>query len=544
MKRNLACMLLCMLTNFLFAHDAHYEKTVLKHWNIEKEKKVIDGSFYMYKNNLVYIEDANDKVYAFPITSFSKADQAYVQHKYEHIEAINEKLIAPSTTAPTNSSTTNFNYPFWIALFLLIGIAVVVFIYLKKPRLNYLAPVLIISASAALFGFSLKALKSLQSTTAPAFIDAAFAAFKPNVHTYWDSTYFYVESKGIPTTHEMMVGISNHGWQQQVPIPQCYVGANAWPIPLNPVLAANPIPVDNIHFTRGAIAIAVNGVPIFNVHTNTGVDSYVDGQLDNFGGHCGRADDYHYHIAPLHLYGTNPTSMPIAFGLDGYAVYGSVEADGSAMQALDANHGHAYNGTYHYHGTATAPYMIANMAGVVTEDATHQLIPQAAAHPVRPGLTPLSGALITACIPNSTNNGYNVTYTRNGLTDSVVYSWNTTGQYTFKFYTNGALDSTKNYNGFVQCAVPITLGMPMQETASRFITIFPNPSNGQFNLSFKNTSEQKEVRGINVYNLQGALLYHSTTFEPVIETKNWGKGVYLLHLQLSTGDYHQKLMVQ
>jgi hypothetical protein len=62
-----------MLTNFLFAHDAHYEKTVLKHWNIEKENKVIDGSFYMYKNNLVYIEDANDKVYAFPITSFSES---------------------------------------------------------------------------------------------------------------------------------------------------------------------------------------------------------------------------------------------------------------------------------------------------------------------------------------------------------------------------------------------------------------------------------------------------------------------------------------
>jgi hypothetical protein len=188
--------------------------------------------------------------------------------------------------------------------------------------------------------------------------------------------------------------------------------------------------------------------------------------------------------------------------------------------------------------------MIANMAGVVTEDATHQLIPQAAAHPVRSGLTPLNGALITACIPNSTNNGYNVTYTRNGITDSVVYSWTANGQYTFKFYTNGALDSTKNYNGFVQCAVPITLGMPTQETASIAITVFPNPSSGQFNLRFSNPTEQKEVRAVDVYNLQGALLYHSNTFQPIIETKNWGKGIYLLHLQLSTRAYHQKLMIQ
>jgi hypothetical protein len=120
----------------------------------------------------------------------------------------------------------------------------------------------------------------------------------------------------------------------------------------------------------------------------------------------------------------------------------------------------------------------------------------------------------------------------------------TNGQYTFKFYTNGALDSTKNYNGFVQCAVPITLGMPTQETASIAITVFPNPSSGQFNLRFSNPTEQKEVRAVDVYNLQGALLYHSNTFQPIIETKNWGKGIYLLHLQLSTRAYHQKLMIQ
>ncbi|MFN8331992.1 MAG: hypothetical protein U0T81_12390 [Saprospiraceae bacterium] len=36
---------------------------------------------------------------------------------------------------------------------------------------------------------------------------------------------------------------------------------------------------------------------------------------------------------------------------------------------------------------------IGKMAGQVTEDNTHQLIPQAAAHPVRVGQNPLRGAL-------------------------------------------------------------------------------------------------------------------------------------------------------
>lgn len=32
-----------------------------------------------------------------------------------------------------------------------------------------------------------------------------------------------------------------------------------------------------------------------------GDDACLFGELDEFGGHCGRADDYHYHLAPVHL---------------------------------------------------------------------------------------------------------------------------------------------------------------------------------------------------------------------------------------------------
>ena len=59
-------------------------------------------------------------------------------------------------------------------------------------------------------------------------------------------------------------------------------------------------------------------MPIFNPLNNRGDDAYLFGELDNFGGHCGRADDYHYHLAPVHLEKTIGKGLPIAYALDGY----------------------------------------------------------------------------------------------------------------------------------------------------------------------------------------------------------------------------------
>ena len=125
----------------------------------------------------------------------------------------------------------------------------------------------------------------------------AFEAFVKSrgIQTRWNERFFFVESRGIPD-HRMMVGIT--AWQQQVPLPQPYTGENSWQIPLHPVPAKKPLSAKN-RFLRGAIAIAANGVPIFNPLNNRGDDAYLFGELDEFGGHCGRADDYHYHIAPV-----------------------------------------------------------------------------------------------------------------------------------------------------------------------------------------------------------------------------------------------------
>ena len=90
---------------------------------------------------------------------------------------------------------------------------------------------------------------------------------------------------------------------------------------------------------------------------------------------------------------------------------------------------------HHYHGSDQAPYTIGRMVGKVTEDATLQIIPQPRANPVRPSLTPLNGAVITDFVPNSSGNGYILTYERNGQSTKVDYSWTNTGKYTFSLST-------------------------------------------------------------------------------------------------------------
>lgn len=235
-----------------------------------------------------------------------------------------------------------------------------------------------------------------------------FSAFSSSVKTLKSGQYYLVESTGLPL-HNMMIGITN--WQQQVPVPQPYSGSNAWKIPVSPKPAATPISAKNNLF-RGAIALAADGVPIFNALNNRGEDSYLIGELDKWGGHCGRADDYHYHVAPLHLSRTVGATKPIAYALDGYPIYGALEPDGLKMKKLDSLNGHVYKGKYHYHGTNTYPYINGGMYGQVTVK-EGQVDPQPVARPFRPDGQPLSGAKITE-FARSGDSKFALTYTYNG----------------------------------------------------------------------------------------------------------------------------------
>lgn len=455
MKKILFLSLFTLLSQFLYAHlGGHENHAHLREWQIEQQ--TIQGAFLMMKDGWVYIETSEKEMHKYPLGQFSEIDQEVIHQKQAIVHALNQFPIAD----PRNKV--------FHQVFLLMAFSLLLLISIYKIKFNsQYRPVFLLSAMillVALYSFK-DALQAL-ITTDPLFIESAFDPFKPNVNTYWDEEYFYVESKGIPA-HQMMVGITS--WQQQVPIPQCYTGTNAWSIPLHPVLASSPLSTAE-HFMKGAIALAANGVPIFNARNNQGIDSYLAGELDAFGGHCGRADDYHYHIAPLHLEDATSDILPIAFALDGFAVYGQLEANGTPMQSLDENNGHfGDDGVYHYHGTTTYPYMIGSMVGEVTLDPStpapeDQIIPQAFARPVRPPQSPLNGAEIVDFELTSASS-YQLTYQLDNDNYTIDYSWSAEGQVDFEFTNPQGNTNNSNYNNFISCEIeqdsPFLLSSPV-----------------------------------------------------------------------------------
>jgi hypothetical protein len=274
---------------------------------------------------------------------------------------------------------------------------------------------------------------------------APFLAFAPAVKATWDDRWLYVESNGLPA-HTTMVGIRS--WQQQVPLPQSYFGRNAWQIPLHPALADKPISAKTALF-RGAIAIAANGVPIFNALNNRGEDTLKAGELDDFGGHSGRADDYHYHTAPLFLQKILGPDKPIAYALDGYPIYGLFDDEHpcpcGGTHALDEFNGHfGKDGTYHYHATLAFPYINGGMRGVVTVRGD-QIDPQPRTRPVRDFLQPLRGARVSGFTTLSPTS-WTLEYTLGGKVCSVHFEQATSTTITFVFTDASGARTTHTYS--------------------------------------------------------------------------------------------------
>lgn len=270
---------------------------------------------------------------------------------------------------------------------------------------------------------------------------AAFQAFAPKVSIRADGQFLYVESDGMPA-HNMMVGIT--AWQQQVPLPQPYTGANAWRVPLNPVPAKTPASIKN-RFLRGAIALAANGIPIFNPQNNRGEISAEIGELDQWGGHCGRADDYHYHAAPLHLQSVLGKGQPIAYALDGYPIFGLTEPDGSAPAQLDAFNGHSTPALgYHYHASLKYPYVNGGFHGEVVER-DGQVDPQPRAGGVREALQALRGARITGFTAKD-GKAFSLKYTVATETRYVNYTQLDAGAVKFDFVDGRGQTRTETYS--------------------------------------------------------------------------------------------------
>ena len=516
----------------LQGHDAHYQDTKPRIW--ETSSGTVIGSFYLVKNDNVLIEEPSGNIRRLSIASLSPKDKDFIAQKQAWIEKINQlhrisakpneghSFNTAATTADAKNPSTN-RPEAMIITFVLLALAFLIRFTPKLQPLRFAVPALATVILLTASSFTFRSMKWMGLSTRISFLDSAFSYYKPSISTRSDNNYYYVESLGLPD-HEMMIGIT--AWQQQVPIPQCYVGTNAWSIPMNPTIAATPVPVNQNHFLRGAIALAVNGIPIFNPYTNTGVDAFLDGQLDQYGGHSGRADDYHYHIAPSVLYNKIPKTSPVAFALDGFAIYGNLEPDGSAQKSLDANHGHyGSDGIYHYHSSAAAPYMIGNMVGTVTEDATMQIIPQAAAKGVRPALTPLKGATITHCHPYPNGNGFKLTYTLNADKDTVDYSWTNNGDYTYKFITPAGT-TTNNYKGQALCKV--TVGNKRLPTSGSWVYV-----DEQHQLNIFLPGDASIGTAATIYNTRGQIMQNLTLTNSYsnIACNQWPAGTYFLVIQ-------------
>jgi hypothetical protein len=429
-----------ILFNSLNAHahsSGHYtSKNELNAWLLSNGT-IIKGNFLKAEDAAIILEQLEGKQITIPIELLSLQDQKLARLKIKKYNEINQQ----NETVETTTSFARFEYEQIIivlisAVILLLSRIIFKFIISKKYQslqsIQYGFLSIVITLGLFSFNNADNIFHLFIPKTKPSFLDSAFNPYKTKVTTRWDEKYYYISSDGIPN-HNMMEGITR--WQQQVPIPQNYAENNSWMIPLQPVFATTNLSTKN-NFMRGAIAIAVNGVPIFNALNNRGEDAYLIGELDKWGGHCGRADDYHYHIAPLHL-SNNSGLKPIAFALDGFAVYGLKEPDGKPMNPLDECHGHiGSNGLYHYHGTNTYPYLIGAMKGEVNIDsskpAPENQIVQPFATPIRPALKALHDASITN-FSSSGINAYTLTYQINNKEGKVQYNWDAANNYYFNF---------------------------------------------------------------------------------------------------------------
>jgi phosphatidylethanolamine-binding protein (PEBP) family uncharacterized protein len=386
--------------------DDHHHDAVTQTWHDLRNGVQYEASLMNVRADGVTIELDDGALVSIPMADLSQDDRAQAESKLVAVRAMNEYSFAPPTPAVTKAPT---DVGPWQA--------------------------------------------------------SSFVPFAPFVRTRSDAQWLYVESDGMPhapVDFTMMVGI--RAWQQQVPIPQSYTGANAWQIPLQPTLAENPVS-GKTGLRRGAIALAANGIPIFNAYNNRGEDSFAIGELDEFGGHCGRGDDYHYHAAPLALQKVVGAKNPIAFALDGFAIYGLFDAKAKpgadnacplgATAPLDEWNGHECTvpagqgidgGTrsYHYHASVTYPYINGGMRGNVTVNGD-EITPQAHATPFRPSLQPLRGASIIG-FKQTAPKAWSLSYQVAGKTSRIDYSIDESGKVNFIFVDSNGKTKEESYS--------------------------------------------------------------------------------------------------
>lgn len=200
----------------------------------------------------------------------------------------------------------------------------------------------------------------------------ADAGFDDSVTVTCTATHAILTSDTYPD-HDMMTGIV--GTNEQVPVPAEYPA----PVILEPVFTGAPLTRD------AALGVAVNGVPIYDytgggemseadlAHHQAQHDTLQTGQLDVCGGHAGRGDDYHYHVAPTCMIAQMANAGPdaiIGWAFDGFPIFGDANPDGTTIAegTLDVCNGQTGSTFgYRYHTSQDAPYIVQCLMGEVPD---------------------------------------------------------------------------------------------------------------------------------------------------------------------------------
>lgn len=435
MKNTLLTICFLLLSIPLFAHEGRHS-TPLKQWELATTHEIVSANFIKLQHDDVYLLDAHHAVQVYKISDFTAADQNYIKAKSVSIQALNSHH-----TASESQEVFNFSWWLFILGLFLLGFSLYKLIKQKKAmHLSYGILGVTIIAIVSCKNTNNTASSTIQVPSHAVSVMQSFFEKFDGVTTHADSTYLYISSNGLPN-HDMMVGISN--WQQQVPIHQNYTGANSWAIPIHPKMAEEPL-FTKTNLLKGAIAVAVNGIPIFNPLNNRGEDANAIGELDDWGGHCGRADDYHYHLPPLHLQDQVGEGNPVAYAVDGFPVYGET------TESLDEYLGKTNpDGSYQYHTIKEYPYFIAGMRGEVqldpkTKAPENQVYPQPRTQELRPALRPLRDAEIID-FKSLGENTYQLTYRLEGKEYVINYSWDSTGNYTYQFINPDGTATVETY---------------------------------------------------------------------------------------------------
>lgn len=151
-------------------------------------------------------------------------------------------------------------------------------------------------------------------------------------------------------------------------------------LPTAPVMADTPAPLGVV----GKVGVALDGVPIFSDAPSVHQTGHMPA-LDLCGGHIDPGGWYHWHATASDIQTVldaedvaaecalpQDSSALFGFAFDGFAIYGSLESDGSAPEGLDACNGHIAETpdglVYHYHAGEDFPNLPPCLVGLSAQN--------------------------------------------------------------------------------------------------------------------------------------------------------------------------------